>query len=193
MDGRARRTQRIVNRIREAALALFTTRGVDKVTMDDVAAQAHVSKVTIYKYFHSKDELQTAAIDLYVETVLAASTALLQSDLEFPEKLKRILVAQIEKPPAVSEDYLFELLEKDQQAGGQINAQLKQLLSRFYEEGRKAGYIDASVPFDVLHLHSEIYQAGFKAKLRDAQVLLADPDKLARLLDLYFFGVLKRR
>lgn len=192
MNGRAKRTQRIIDRVRETALELYTTQGVDNVTMDDIAARARVSKVTIYNHFHSKDELQKAAIDLYVDHVLAASEALLNSDLDFMEKLKRTLVAQIEKPAMVSNNYLFELLERDQQAEGRINSQLKRLIFKFYEEGKQAGYVDESLPFEVLYLHSEIYQAGFRAKLREAESILVDRDKIARLIDLYFFGVIKR-
>jgi AcrR family transcriptional regulator len=193
MDGRARRTQRIIDRVKAAALELFATRGVDRVTMDEVAAQAGVSKVTIYKHFHSKDALKQAAIDLYVDQVLAASAALLSSDLDFLEKLRRVLVAQIEKPALVSNNTLFELLEKDQRAEGRLDAQLKRLIYAFFEEGKRAGYVDESLPFEVLYLHSQIYQAGFKARLRDVEATLVDSQTTARLLDLFFYGVINHK
>jgi AcrR family transcriptional regulator len=192
VDGRARRTQRIIERVKAAALELFSAHNAANVTMDEVAARAGVSKVTIYKHFHSKDELQRAAIDLYVDQVLAASEALLTSDLDFLEKLRRVLVAQVERPALVSNNYLFELLEKDRRAGGRLDAQLKRLIYSFFEEGKRAGYVEHDLPFEVLYLHSQIYQAGFKARLRDVEATLVDPQTTARLLDLFFYGVIKR-
>lgn len=48
--------------IMRAAERLFTSRRFHEITLDDVAAEAHVGKGTIYRYFRDKDDLffQTA-------------------------------------------------------------------------------------------------------------------------------------
>jgi AcrR family transcriptional regulator len=43
--------------ILEAASELFAQKHFDDVRMEDVAAKAQISKVTLYKYFSTKDEL----------------------------------------------------------------------------------------------------------------------------------------
>lgn len=43
--------------VRRAAEELFKTRGFDGVAIEEIAAAAGISKVTIYKHFGSKDEL----------------------------------------------------------------------------------------------------------------------------------------
>ncbi|MCC8123538.1 MAG: TetR/AcrR family transcriptional regulator [Oscillospiraceae bacterium] len=43
--------------IAAAADTLFSGRGMDKTTMDDIAREAHYSKATLYTYFKSKDEI----------------------------------------------------------------------------------------------------------------------------------------
>ena len=48
-----RKAEKILN----TASILFIQNGVKKVTMDDIAEQARVSKVTVYKYFTDKDTL----------------------------------------------------------------------------------------------------------------------------------------
>jgi AcrR family transcriptional regulator len=43
--------------IMDAAEMLFTNRRLHEITLDDVVAQANIGKGTIYRYFHSKDDL----------------------------------------------------------------------------------------------------------------------------------------
>jgi AcrR family transcriptional regulator len=49
-------------RILEAAYAVCERAGVDRARMEDVAARAHVSKGTLYRYFESKEQLLLATI-----------------------------------------------------------------------------------------------------------------------------------
>jgi len=48
-------------RIVLGAVGLFLAHGVKKTTMDDVAAQAGVTRVTVYRYFSGKKQLVRAA------------------------------------------------------------------------------------------------------------------------------------
>ena len=115
MDGHERRRQQIIDRIKKSALELFTSYGTDKVSMDEIAARARVSKVTIYKYFHSKEELRQEIISLYVDDILAATERVLDSDLDFLEKLNITLVANLNAPQIGEGGALFDLLEMDGQ------------------------------------------------------------------------------
>jgi TetR/AcrR family transcriptional regulator, mexJK operon transcriptional repressor len=47
-------------RILDAALTVFSEKGFVGASMDDIAAEAGISKPTLYQYFPSKDELFTA-------------------------------------------------------------------------------------------------------------------------------------
>ena len=118
MDGRKKRTLRIIDRIKQSALQMFASNTMDKISMDDIASNAGVSKVTIYKYFHNKDELLNEVINLYVEQILTATENTLNSEMSFLEKLRFIMLAKIDKPQMVSTNYLLDLIEKDKQAEG---------------------------------------------------------------------------
>lgn len=52
----------------ETALALFNEHGFHAVGIDTILEEAKVSKKTLYKHFHSKNDLVLAAIRLYDET-----------------------------------------------------------------------------------------------------------------------------
>ncbi len=54
---RAREKARRQQEILEAAKAVFFEKGIHRATMDDVAAQAEVSKGTVYLYFQSKESI----------------------------------------------------------------------------------------------------------------------------------------
>lgn len=194
MDGHERRRQQIIDRIKKSALELFTSYGADKVSMDEIAVKARVSKVTIYKYFHSKEELRKDIISLYVDDILAATEKVLDSDLDFLEKLNITLVANLNAPQVAEGGALFDFLETDSQAGEKgLQEKLREIMYRFYEEGRQEGYIDENLPFDLLYLYQQIFQAGFKAKLEDLQPILADPMTLEKFLHLYFFGFIHKK
>jgi AcrR family transcriptional regulator len=55
---RARTTE-----IATAALRLFLSRGIEPVTVDDIASGAHIAKGSFYTYFKDKDDLVAALIE----------------------------------------------------------------------------------------------------------------------------------
>jgi AcrR family transcriptional regulator len=48
--------QRTYEELQRVALELFAARGFDQVTIDDICADAEVSKTTFYRYFDSKED-----------------------------------------------------------------------------------------------------------------------------------------
>lgn len=55
------------NAILEAAKRLFLGQGFDGVSMDQIAAEAGVSKLTVYSHFGDKDSLFAAAVQAYCQ------------------------------------------------------------------------------------------------------------------------------
>jgi AcrR family transcriptional regulator len=197
MNGHERRRQRITDRIKKSALELFTTHGADKVSMDEIADKADVSKVTIYKYFHSKQKLQREVMDIYIDQILDATEKVLYSDMNFTEKLKFTLGAKLNSPKMADSPDLFEMLDKYGQTEGgsqeRLKKRIKEIMFRFYEQGKKEGYIQKSIPFEIFYLYSEIFDAGVKAKSIELKSILADPEAFDQLLQVYYFGVFRRK
>jgi AcrR family transcriptional regulator len=65
-------------RIVAAAIEAFQTRSYSEVTVSDIAEAAQMAKGNVYRYFGSKEELLTAAI----ETLLVDTTARFESALD---------------------------------------------------------------------------------------------------------------
>ncbi|MEV7787796.1 TetR family transcriptional regulator [Streptomyces sp. NPDC088106] len=54
---RARKKQRTHGAIADAAISLFLERGFDRVSVNDIAAAAEISKPTLFRYFPTKEDL----------------------------------------------------------------------------------------------------------------------------------------
>jgi len=57
------KTPHLADRMLDAAARLFGTQRFHEARMDDIAAEAEVSKGTLYRYFKDKDELYLALLD----------------------------------------------------------------------------------------------------------------------------------
>ena len=91
--------------ILEAARQLFTAHGFDGASMDQIAAAAGVSKLTVYSHYGDKDTLFSAVVKSYCEQNLPDS--LFESAPEVPirERLLhvgRVFFAFISTPEAVA-------------------------------------------------------------------------------------------
>ncbi|HMB56036.1 MAG TPA: TetR/AcrR family transcriptional regulator [Arenimonas sp.] len=108
--------------ILDAAMRLFPARGYDGVSMDAIAQQAGVSKLTVYSHFDDKESLFAAAVTTCCEELLphgvfepagdqsvrAALTAIAQgfTELIMDEraiKLHQIMIAQAGQKPRLTE------------------------------------------------------------------------------------------
>ncbi|GEM_PF-173880 len=63
--------ERRKEKILEAAFRVFSSKGFQNTTMDDIASTAGVSKGTCYQYFKSKEEIFIATIDATLERLLS--------------------------------------------------------------------------------------------------------------------------
>lgn len=77
------RREQILN----AALALFSKKGIDSTSMNEIAKQCELSKATIYHYFDSKDEMVLALLESIFVHDDDAFVALQNPELSVTERL----------------------------------------------------------------------------------------------------------
>jgi len=92
--------------ILEAAKRMFTLHGYEGVSMDQIAAEAGVSKLTVYSHFGDKDALFAAAVKSHCETQLP-DTLFLEAEPAVPLRerlmtIARAFYAMISSPEAVA-------------------------------------------------------------------------------------------
>ncbi len=81
----------------QSAQPLFAQFGLRKVTTDDIARKAHVSKATVYKYFKNKSDIFDRVIeDEAAELLTAMETAVARQDSAV-DKLRAHLTVHLQK------------------------------------------------------------------------------------------------
>ena len=82
--------------ILEDALEIFSTRGFNEASLDDVAARGGISKALIYEHFASKRELQLALLDTFVHELIERVVGAIASADENEARLRAGIEAFLE-------------------------------------------------------------------------------------------------
>jgi len=127
-----------------AARRLMEHKGLDSLTMDEIAQAAGVAKGTLYLYFQSKDELLQALLTQVGEAMALDLEAVLAAPDPPPDKLRRVvamLLQYVEQERELFPVYLRELI-KSKSSREAISPSLQKheernlgLLTRLFTEG----------------------------------------------------------
>ena len=79
----------------KVARRLFAHKGIENITMSDIAAEANRSRRTVYTYFQSKEELLEASIEMEVNKISAAIAKVASSDLPPHKKIVRLIFVRL--------------------------------------------------------------------------------------------------
>jgi AcrR family transcriptional regulator len=139
-------------RIREilaAARQLLDQRGLENMTMEEIAGAAGVAKGTLYLYFQSKDDLLLALITQVGENIIGDMEAALQGPGTPSERLMRVmsvLLEYLDRERLLFPIYARELLrgERESRMGFRshyldLEEQFVTLLTGLFSEGIAAG------------------------------------------------------
>lgn len=78
-------------KIIELGAEKFFKEGFQKITMDEMAAELHMSKKTIYKFFPSKDDLVQAVVKYFMNYMKSKIVPVLSGDKNAIEKLEGLM------------------------------------------------------------------------------------------------------
>ena len=152
--------------ILEAAKTLFLTLGFSGTSMDAVAREAGVSKLTVYSHFSDKETLYIAAIEAQCENLMPLPMFSLEPDGSAAVMLQKIGEAFLEMVYSEESLRLMRLINA-------IGAEDPKMAQLFYEAGPQRTQI-AMVQF---------FQRGNEL----GQLKVSDPEHAAEL----FFGMLQ--
>lgn len=197
MNGHERRRERKMESIKNSALKLFNDYGIKKVSIDEIAEEANVSKVTIYKYFQSKEGLYREVVKMVYQNTIDNVEKILQSKEDFLEKLKFIIFTKEQSQSLLNGKFIEDVMKNDLELQEYFNdiyyRRIKKLMFHFFDEGKAEGYISTNTSNDILFVYAEIFRSGLNAKYPRFDSIINNKKSYEQLIDLYFFGLIKRQ
>ncbi len=79
----------------KVARKLFAQKGIENITMSNIATEAKRSRRTVYTYFQSKEELLEASIEMEVKKISAAITKVAMAQLPPDKKIVRLIFIRL--------------------------------------------------------------------------------------------------
>lgn len=159
----------------EPARGLFFKYGFSKVTTDEIAAAAGVSKKTLYKYFDSKEALFGEVIGRTIQELAARIDAVMEDEkLSFPERLRRIIELRADALSRIGQPLINDVQRNFPALWSQVEerrrAGLEASFGRLMEEGAKQGVFRPDVDPGMLEM---VYTSAITA--------IVNPDNLSRV------------
>lgn len=132
-------------RIIDALAVVCATKGYAAATVEDVIAQAGVSRRTFYDLFSSKQECFLIAYELVMDRVIrAVERAYASGNCEWPQRMTRLLRTLLSQLAAEPE--LARLVMVDVLAAGQAALECRDAALRRFEAFFNAGAIELPLP-----------------------------------------------
>ncbi len=193
MDGYQQRSDEKKQRIVRAAVELFQQYGAEKVTIRDIANQAGVSHVTVYKYFGNHIEIVHHIIKTQALMILGKLREVKSSAIPLEEKLNYLVFQREELVGQSRKNQLLRIIYGDPDLKEFFvsvwQKEISKIEMELLEEGIRCGCISTSVSKDTLRMYLDIVREG----------LLADSSRLQfdnlTMRDLHFLvlnGILKK-
>jgi AcrR family transcriptional regulator len=181
-----------------AARRLMDNRGMDALTMDEIAQTAGVAKGTLYLYFQSKDELIQALLSQVGEAMAQDLEAILSKAAPPAEKLRQVavlLLNYVEKERALFPVYLRELVRSKAGRGTlptlqELEERIVSLITRIFAEGIAQKQFIPADPRLLTFLIKGLGRAvGYYQMTQDQQDVIQDA--LPVVLTLLFSGIVQ--
>jgi AcrR family transcriptional regulator len=194
MNGFERRKDRKKENIRQVALELFSSYGVQKVSIAEIAKNANVSQVTIYNYFGSKDGLLYDVISDVLDKYLQEFTQIMESGLPFPEIIDIFISEKTKDLAMMNPEFLKLMLSNEpvirQTVEDFASNKYIPLVLEFIERGKKEGYINKDISNETILIYFTIFK---EAKYNKPELFIGQNQSeqlYNELSTLFYYGLM---
>ena len=179
-----------------AAKELFWKYGFKRVTIEEVCREAKVSKMTFYKHFKNKMELIKYLLNFIYDSSLKTYREIMDSDIPFPEKVKKTLDLKMEQSQNISnefmDDYVRHADSEMLEFLNQIKTKNLTMIVNDYTEAQKKGEIRSDIkPEFILFFLNHMFEM---IKDENLEKMYPNPqDLIMEVTNFFFYGVLPRK
>jgi AcrR family transcriptional regulator len=162
MNQTEKKQQAILN----TTFRLLNEKKVKDITIDEIAELAEVSKVTIFKYFQSKNHLMNLVVMRAFEHMAEEVQEIIWSDMNFEETYESITRLKLKQVKRYSAEFQQNLMTQFSESPDffdidAVNTQL-QVYSSLFEKGQREGKIAADLTQEDFFFITNIYIEGMK-------------------------------
>ncbi|KHD84545.1 TetR/AcrR family transcriptional regulator [Heyndrickxia ginsengihumi] len=192
MNGFEKRAALIKEKILRTTLEMLKTWEPSKIRVADIAKAAHVSQVTIYNYFGSKEALLHEVIKDYIDTSMKEFEEYMQSNMSVKEKIERIIFHDKEAFNTFSPHMINQLLIEDDEMAEYLqrvtNEKAIPLILQMLEDGKKSGEISNKVSSQALlmFINFTLQHYGELMKMVEQS---GNTDLIDSALHILFYGI----
>lgn len=139
--------------IRAVVIKMIIQQGIDKISMDEIADQAAVSKVTIYKYYKDKEQLYLTVGTYLLESYMTNMIRAVDVATDIFDKMSAVVDIYSD---FISSEYLWACNEVAKYYNDFYDVidifegRRKEVINKIINQGIVAGLIRKDVPADYL-------------------------------------------
>lgn len=171
--GRPRRD--LTHRIVETARSLFFARGIEPVTILEIASSLGTSKSAIYRHFPSKEAIVRAVVERIDSDLNEQVGAIVQGPGEFPEKLGKLVRFTARMLEQSGSAFLIDLQSHYRDAWNWYQSGRRERVERLYGQLLRQGQEESVLRRDIsLPLLIEVYLALSGIAVNDVALPIAE-------------------
>ncbi|MCF8225263.1 MAG: TetR/AcrR family transcriptional regulator [Bacteroidales bacterium] len=179
----------------ETGKSLFWKYGFKRVTIEEICAEANVSKMTYYKYFSNKMELVKAIMEKMLTNSMEKYKSIMNSDVPFTEKIEKQLQMKMEGTMDISSEFIDDLMiHGEPEMMEYMNEMTQKVLGIIYQDyvnAQRRGEIRKDVkPEFIIYFLNHLYDM-----IKDENLLkmYENPNEMAmELTRFFFYGIANR-
>lgn len=153
--------------ILEVTAKLLRERLISDISMDEIARLAHVSKVTIFKYYENKNKLMNLVIRKELDFMVESIQKIIATDTDFHETFHQIYHFKIKQIRLMTDIFLQNMMKQYAANPSFFDEDTRQIQHLVYQElfrkGRAEGQISEDYTDEDLFLYVDIISEGMKS------------------------------
>lgn len=159
-------TEKKKKAILETTFHLLNQKTIREITVDEIAHKADVSKVTLFKYFHSKNQLINQVIRQNLNQLSLEIKTLIESNLDFNQTYQATLQLKIQQlehyQPIFSENMMTQYTNSPELLDDDALSLQKQIYLLLFQKGQAEGKISCDYSQEDFLLILSIFNSGMK-------------------------------
>lgn len=195
MNGFEKRRNDKKRAIMQTALELFDRYGFDRITVAEIAEKAHVSKVSIYNFFGSKDNLRRIIIKDILDESIEKLKALIEKQGNFIDKIGEYIQLRTRYQGKYSVNFFFDAIESDpelRQYHKDFSVANKRLIMEFIEQGKRSGVFSPDVSDAAIEIYIDMFQTYFVDNREIRDMVERNPQLTQEVYMLFLDGLIRQ-